>query len=80
MQTVGEKDTYERAARHHYEYADTLLKHYINLAFQKAGAKCTGDMVAEIEAIVPSIERAVSYQIKAELAKHGISSAEGNET
>lgn len=82
METVGEKGFYERQMRECYGHAQYLLHHHIGeiLTGGRKGVVVAPEITNAINDTINAIQDAVSYQIKEELAKHGISSVEGNET
>ena len=81
MQTVGEKEYYGKAAARLYGDVREALHLRINsiLTRGRTDVMVSPEITNSIDLIIDRLQDAVSYQIKAELAKHGISSVEEEE-
>ncbi len=82
MQTVGEKEYYGKEAAKLYGDIREALHLRINsvLTGGRKDIVVSPEITNAIDLIIDRLQDAVQYQIKAELAKHGISSVEGNDT
>ena len=78
MQTVGEKEHYEKEAAKIYKEIRGSLLYHVNsiLVGGRTDVTVSPIITNAIIIIVDRLQDAVKYQIRAELAKHGISSLE----
>ena len=78
MQTVGEKEYYGKVAAEMYGNIREKVHQRIDsiLTRGRTDVIVSPEITDAIDMIIDRLQDAVQYQIKAELAKHGISSIE----